>query len=196
MTDEIQVDVTPKAETEIRDLLEERGMDGHGISVSVDYSDGDASYTLEFSSSADTDEITVGDNDVPVYVDKESAAAVDGCTVDYVVEDGRAGFRVETPSVEDSDKFDDTLEGRVREYLARNFPQIQGHGGEAVIKELDGDEGLLRLTLEGSCSGCGISDSTMAAIENKLPRSVDEIDTVEIGTGGGGNGGMEIESPF
>ncbi|MCX2819943.1 NifU family protein [Haladaptatus sp. F3-133] len=195
MTDEIQVDVTRKAEDEIRTLLKERGMDGHGVTVSVDYADGEASYALEFSASAGTDQVTVDDNDVPVYVEKESAAAVDGCTLDYVVENGRAGFSVETPSVEDSDEYDDSLEGRVHEFLDRNFPQIQGHGGKAVIEEIDKSEGRLRLSLEGSCSGCGISDSTMSAIRNKLPRSVDNVETVEIGTGGDGTA-MEIESPF
>lgn len=195
MTDEINVEVTPKAEGEIRDLLEDRGMDGHGVSVSVDYADGEASYTLEFSESADSDEVTVEENDVPVYVEKEAAAAVDGCTVDYVVEDGRAGFRVETPSVKDSEEYEDSLEGRIHEFLDRNFPQIQGHGGKAVIERLDEDEGVLRLSLEGACSGCGISDSTMSAIRNKLPRSVDGVEKVEIGTGGGGTA-MEIESPF
>jgi iron-sulfur cluster assembly accessory protein len=195
MNDEIQVDVTPKAEEEIRELLDERGMDGHGVGVSVDYADGEAEYTLEFSESAASDEFTVEENDVPVYVDRESAAAVDGCTVDYVVEDGRAGFRVETPSVEDSDEYDDSLEGRVHEFLDRNFPQIQGHGGKAVIEELDKGEGVLRLSLQGACSGCGISDATVSAIQNKLPRSVDGVDVVEIGTGGGGTA-MEIESPF
>lgn len=196
MTDKINVEMTPKAEQEIRSLLDDRGMDGHGISVSVDYADGEASYTLEFSDSADPGEVTVEGNGVPVYVEEESAAAVDGCTVDYVVEDGRAGFRVETPSLEDSDDYDDSLEGRVREFLARNFPQIQGHGGKAVIEDLNEDEGLLRLSLEGACSGCGISDATMSAIRNKLPRSVEGVDKVEIGTGGGDNSGMEIESPF
>ncbi|MDZ7689091.1 MAG: NifU family protein [Halobacteriales archaeon] len=194
MTDELQVDVTPEAEREIRELLDERGMEGHGISVSVEYSDGEASYTLEFSDTAGQDEVVVDENEVPVYVKDESAAAVDGCTVDYVVENGRAGFRVETPSLSDSDEFDDTIEGRVRAFLARNFPQIQGHGGEAVIEDVDESTGTLRLSLEGACSGCGISDSTMSAIRNQLPRSVDEIDRVEIGTGG--DGGMEIESPF
>lgn len=191
--DELQVDVTPEAEREARELLEERGLEGHGISVSVEYSDGDATYLLEFSESPDEDEMTVDTNDLPVYVSKESAAAVDGCTVDYVVEDGRAGFRVETPSFSENGEYEDSLEGRVREFLDRNFPQIQGHGGKAIIRGIDEETGVLRLSLEGSCSGCGISDSTMSAIKNQLPRSVEGIDEVEIGTG---DGGMEIESPF
>jgi Fe-S cluster biogenesis protein NfuA len=194
MTDELQVDITQKAENEIHELLNERGMEGHGISVSVEYSDGEASYILEFSESPSENEITLDDNEVPIYVTKESAAAVDGCTVDYGVENGRAGFRVETPSLADSDEFEDSLEGRIREFLSRNFPQIQGHGGKAVIRGIDEDAGVLRLSLEGSCSGCGISDSTMSAIRNQLPRSVEGIEEVEIGTGG--DGGMEIESPF
>ena len=194
MTDELQVDITQKAENEIHELLNERGMEGHGISVSVEYSDGEASYILEFSESPSGNEITLDSNEVPIYVSKESAAAVDGCTVDYGVENGRAGFRVETPSLADSDEFEDSLEGRIREFLSRNFPQIQGHGGKAVIRGIDEDAGILRLSLEGSCSGCGISDSTMSAIRNQLPRSVEGIEEVEIGTGG--DGGMEIESPF
>ena len=193
MTEGIQVDITQKAEDEINELLDERGMEGHGISVSVEYSDGEASYILEFSESPDDNEMTVDDNEVPIYVSEEAAAAVDGCTVDYVVQNGRAGFSVETPSISDSDEFEDSLEGRVREFLSRNFPQIQGHGGKAVIRGIDEDAGVLELSLEGSCSGCGISDSTMAAIENQLPESVDEIDEVRIGTG---DDGMEIESPF
>jgi len=194
MTDGIQVDITQKAENEIHELLDERGMEGHGISVTVEYSDGEASYILEFSESPDENEGVVDGNEVPVYVSKEAAAAVDGCTIDYGVENGRAGFSVETPTLADSDEFEDSLEGRVREFLSRNFPQIQGHGGKAVIRGIDEDAGVLRLSLEGSCSGCGISDSTMSAIRNQLPRSVDEIEEVQIGTGG--DGGMEIESPF
>ncbi len=194
MTDSLNIDITQEAEKEIIKLLDERGMEGHGISVSVEYSDGEASYTLEFADSPAADEVVVEDNEVPIYVSEESAAAVDGCTVDYVVENGRAGFRVETPSLAEDDDFDDTLEGRVRAFLARNFPQIQGHGGKAVIEDIDESTGTLRLSLEGACSGCGISDATMSAIRNQLPRSVDEINKVEIGTGG--DGGMEIESPF
>jgi len=194
MTDELQVDITQKAENEIHELLNERGMEGQGISVSVEYSDGEASYILEFSESPSENEITLDSNEVPIYVSKESAAAVDGCTVDYGVENGRAGFRVETPSLADSDEFEDSLEGSIREFLSRNFPQIQGHGGKAVIRGIDEDAGVLRLSLEGSCSGCGISDSTMSAIRNQLPRSIEAIEEVEIGTGG--DGGMEIESPF
>ena len=194
MTDKLQVDITQKAENKIHELLNERGMEGQGISVSVEYSDGEASYILEFSESPSENEITLDSNEVPIYVSKESAAAVDGCTVDYGVENGRAGFRVETPSLADSDEFEDSLEGSIREFLSRNFPQIQGHGGKAVIRGIDEDAGVLRLSLEGSCSGCGISDSTMSAIRNQLPRSIEAIEEVEIGTGG--DGGMEIESPF
>jgi Uncharacterized conserved protein len=134
MTEEIQVDITQKAETEIHELLEERGMEGHGISVSVEYSDGEVSYILEFSESPKDNEMTIDDNEVPIYVSKEAAAAIDGCTVDYVVQNGRAGFSVETPSISDSDEFEDSLEGRVREFLSRNFPQIQGHGGKSRHK--------------------------------------------------------------
>lgn len=192
----VQVEVSPKAADEIKELLEERGMEGHGISVSVDYAEGEPKYTLEFSEEPSPDDIVIESRSIDVYVDEESAAAVDGCTVDYVVEGGRAGFSVETPEIggQANEDYGDGLEGQIHEFLKRNFPQIQGHGGEAIVEEIDEEDGYVRLSLEGSCSGCGISDATASAISENLPGAIGGIEKVDISAGE--DEGMEIESPF
>jgi len=194
--EDVQVEVSPKAAEEIKQLLEERGMQGHGISVSVDYAEAEAKYTLEFSEEPSFDDIVVESRGIEIYVNEESAAAVDGCTVDYVVENGRAGFSVETPDIggKEGGSHGEGLEGQIHEFLSRNFPQIQGHGGEAIVEELDEDKGYVRLSLEGACSGCGISDATASAISKNLPEAIESVNEVDISAGD--DGGMEIESPF
>ncbi|MFC4438347.1 MULTISPECIES: NifU family protein [Natrialbaceae] len=80
-----------------------------------------------------------------------------------------------------------STEERVREavslFLQRNFPQIQAHGGDSSITDVDLDEGHVMINLGGACSGCGISPMTTQAIQSRLPNEVDEIDSVSVSTG-------------
>ncbi len=187
------IEITQKAARKVEDLLDERGLEGHGVSVGVDYEGGQAAYTLEFEESPDEDDVVVESNGVELYVDEESSAAVEGSKVDYVVENGRAGFKVVNDVKSDrSQEFDDSIQGRIKEFLAVNFPQIQGHGGEAVIEEVREDEGYVRLSLEGACSGCGISDATSDAIKNNLPANVEGVTKVDISAG---DGATQIDPP-
>lgn len=187
------IEITPKAARKVEDLLDDRGLEGHGVSVGVDYEGGQAAYTLEFEEAPEEDDVVVESNGVELYVDEDSAAAVEGSKVDYVVENGRAGFKVVGDVKGDgSQEFDDSIQGRIKEFLAVNFPQIQGHGGKAVIEEVREDEGYVRLSLEGACSGCGISDATSDAIKNNLPANVEGVTEVEISAG---DGPTQIDPP-
>ncbi|WP_135663524.1 NifU family protein [Halorhabdus rudnickae] len=84
------------------------------------------------------------------------------------------------------------LEERVTNFLRRNFPQIQMHGGSAAIQDLDPETGEVTIMLGGACSGCGISPMTVQAIKSRMTKEIPEIDTVHANTGmdGGGMGGM------
>lgn len=187
------IEITQKAARKVEDLLDERGLEGHGVSVGVDYEGGQAAYTLEFEESPGEDDVVVESNGVELYVDEDSAAAVEGSKVDYVVDNGRAGFKVVGDVKDDTaQEFDDSIQGRIKEFLAVNFPQIQGHGGKAVIEEVREDEEYVRLSLEGSCSGCGISDATTDAIKNNLPANVEGVTKVEISAG---DGPTQIDPP-
>lgn len=191
--DDPLVEVTPDAARKVNEIVRERGLDDPGVAVGVEYDGEEAVYTLEFEEEPGDDDVVEESRGVTLYVDEASRTALEGARIDFVVENGREGFKVLPPEVAEELDFGDGLEGRVRAFLARNFPQIQGHGGEAVIEELDEDDGHVALSLEGACSGCGISDATANAIRNNMPTSVDGISSVEITTGD--DEGVSIDPP-
>ena len=85
---------------------------------------------------------------------------------------------------------EDDLEERVMNFLRRNFPQIQMHGGNAAIRDLDRETGEVTIMLGGACSGCGISPMTIQAIKSRMVQEIPEIKMVHADTGMGGMGGM------
>ncbi|WP_435359891.1 NifU family protein [Haloarchaeobius sp. DFWS5] len=84
----------------------------------------------------------------------------------------------------------DDLEERVTNFLRRNFPQIQMHGGSAAIQNLDRESGEVTILLGGACSGCGISPMTIQAIKSRMVKEIPEITAVHAETGMGGEGGQ------
>ncbi|MFC4249699.1 NifU family protein [Natribaculum luteum] len=101
-------------------------------------------------------------------------------------------------STETQDEGDD-LEERVTNFLRRNFPQIQMHGGSAAIQDLDRETGEVSIALGGACSGCGISPMTIQAIKSRMVKEIPEIEQVHAQTGMdggmGGGGGMSPSFP-
>ncbi|SDK99518.1 NifU family protein [Natronorubrum texcoconense] len=95
----------------------------------------------------------------------------------------------------------DDLEDRVANFLRRNFPQIQMHGGSAAIQDLDRETGEVTIALGGACSGCGISPMTIQAIKSRMVKEIPEIEQVNAHTGMegeadmGGGGGMSPSFP-
>ena len=85
---------------------------------------------------------------------------------------------------------EDELRERITNFLRRNFPQIQMHGGSAAIQHLDADTGEVHIQLGGACSGCGISPMTIQAIKTRMAKEIAEIETVKANTGMGGSEGM------
>ena len=89
----------------------------------------------------------------------------------------------------DAQEADDDLKERVANFLRRNFPQIQMHGGSAAIQNIDREKGSVTVMLGGACSGCGISPMTIQAIKSRMVKEIPEIETVHADTGMGGDGG-------
>ena len=77
------------------------------------------------------------------------------------------------------------LRERITNFLRRNFPQIQMHGGSAAISHLDRENGEVTVQLGGACSGCGISPMTIQAIKSRMVKEIPEIETVHADTGAG-----------
>jgi Thioredoxin-like proteins and domains len=87
---------------------------------------------------------------------------------------------------------EDELRGRITNFLRRNFPQIQMHGGSAAITDLDKESGEVHIQLSGACSGCGISPMTIQAIKSRMVKEITEISAVhaDAGLSGGADGDM------
>jgi len=83
----------------------------------------------------------------------------------------------------DSAASDSDLKDRVVNFLRRNFPQIQMHGGNAAIEYLDEESGEVHIQLGGACSGCGISPMTIQAIKTRMVKEIPEINEVQANTG-------------
>lgn len=90
----------------------------------------------------------------------------------------------EDSSVPD-DRREDELRERISLFLRRNFPQIRMHGGDAVIQDLDPDEGTVTIQLSGACSGCGLSPMTIQALKDRMTKEIPEITEVYANTGMG-----------
>ena len=74
----------------------------------------------------------------------------------------------------------ESLERQARSYLNDNVPQIQQHGGNFEIRDVDETAETATVAIGGACSGCGIAPMTMKAIERRLPESVDGLEAVEV----------------
>jgi len=90
---------------------------------------------------------------------------------------------------------EEDLRNRIANFLMRNFPQIQMHGGSHAIRDLDVEKGEVTVMLGGACSGCGISPMTVQAIKARMVQEIPEIEVVHADTGMGGMGGMMPSFP-
>jgi Fe-S cluster biogenesis protein NfuA len=90
---------------------------------------------------------------------------------------------------------EDTLREEIGNFLRRNFPQIEMHGGSAAIEHIDRDTGEVTIQLGGACSGCGISPMTIQAIKKRMVNEIPEIETVHANTGGESGAGHSGPAP-
>lgn len=77
------------------------------------------------------------------------------------------------------------LERQTRSFLNDEVPQIQDHGGNFEVRDVDAETGEVTVAIGGACSGCGIAPMTMQAIETRLPEEVDDLSDVEVVRTGG-----------
>ena len=77
------------------------------------------------------------------------------------------------------------VERQARSFLSNEVPQIQAHGGNFEVREVDESAGTATVAIGGACSGCGIAPMTMKAIERRLPEEVDALENVEVVRAGG-----------
>ncbi|MEZ3117234.1 NifU family protein [Halobaculum sp. MBLA0147] len=72
------------------------------------------------------------------------------------------------------------LKRQTRSFLNAEVPQIQDHGGNFEVRDVDEGSGTVTVAIGGACSGCGIAPMTMKAIKERLPAEVDDLSDVEV----------------
>ena len=80
---------------------------------------------------------------------------------------------------EESEILHGTLEERVRKALAKAMPALQRDGGGVELLKIDEKAGLVRVALQGACSGCSFAHtSTLKNIEAVVKKYAPEIKKV------------------
>ena len=72
----------------------------------------------------------------------------------------------------------ESLTDRVKKALEDVRPQLQADGGD--IEFVDFNNGIVKVRLKGSCSGCPMSTMTLQwGVENYLKKKIPEVKKVE-----------------
>ena len=76
---------------------------------------------------------------------------------------------------------DSAIVSEIKKLLASHVrPAVAADGGDIIYESFDEDDGILRLRLQGSCSGCPSSTITLkAGIEGLMTRMVPAVKSVE-----------------
>lgn len=71
------------------------------------------------------------------------------------------------------------LKDRVEEALNGIRPALQADGGDVELVDIDDAEGIVRVRLQGACSGCPSAQITLAmGIERAIKEKVPEVKEV------------------
>jgi len=71
-----------------------------------------------------------------------------------------------------------TLKEKVQSALEKVRPSLQADGGDVQLVDV-GDDGVVKVVLQGACAGCPMSQMTLkAGIEKILKKNVPEITSV------------------
>lgn len=68
---------------------------------------------------------------------------------------------------------------KVEEALNGIRPALQADGGDVVLVDVDENEGIVRVQLQGACSGCPSAEITLAmGVERAIKEAVPEVKEV------------------
>jgi len=128
-----------------------------------------------------TDHDTIEDvGSFKAYLDPDSAANLDGATVDWVSDMTGTGFKIDNPQTVVS--WDDPIAQKVQKVLDDKVaPALAGHGGWVELTKVEGDAAYIQFG--GGCQGCGQSQVTLnEGIKTAILAEVPEIKQVLDGT--------------
>ena len=189
--------ITDAARERIQRALASASPDRELLRIEVGLRNGAFDYRMAAITAADLqDHDRVLDHDgLRIVLDGDSAARLEGATVDYQETLLESGFRFDNPNQPQSPVLPSgarpDLQGpiadRVRHLLDSEInPAIAAHGGRVSL--VDARDGRVHLAFGGGCHGCGLVDVTLkqgieARIREVVPEVVEVVDTTDHATG-------------
>ncbi|MEE4270763.1 MAG: NifU family protein [Thermoanaerobaculales bacterium] len=114
------------------------------------------------------------------YLDPDSAANLEGASIDWVNAADGGGFKIDNPQTVVT--WDDPIANKVQQVIDEKVaPSLAGHGGWIELTKIEGDAAYIEFG--GGCQGCGMSSVTLKdGIEAAILAEVPEIKQVLDGT--------------
>lgn len=177
--------VTEAARKKVLAILESEGRKGQGLRITaVPGGFAPPQYSLNFvEGEGDPGDVIHEANGLRIFMDPESAAFVEGGSLDYLETLTGAGFKVDSPKAAappsptgpQAEKVQDIIENVIN-------PGVAQHGGWVSL--VDVRDNIVYLRLGGGCQGCGMVDVTLkqgieVLIKEKMPEITAVYDTTD-----------------
>ena len=181
------IDITESAQSHFRKLIKRESLPGIGVRLSaVHPGTPRADVRLEFAGPDDLkgDEWAVDCEGFTLWVDAESAGALDGARIDYEHKATGGQLQIRAPRIKGvAPQTDASLVERVMWVVEQEInPQLAMHRGSVRVEEVT-SEGVVVLRFGGGCQGCGMADVTLKqGIEKTLLEKVPGVIAVRDAT--------------
>jgi Fe/S biogenesis protein NfuA len=185
------IEITPAARERIQAFVADEVVRDPALRVELD-SDAASPLAREYAISLveredrKKTEIAINVDSIRVFLNLDTSNLLSGATIDWVEEEGRAGFNVIDPNARRAapqpaavgagaaSASGELAERVVHIIEAEINPRIASHGG--AVEMVDLDEGTLYVRMSGGCQGCAASAATLRmGIERMVREAVPEI---------------------
>ncbi|HET6382455.1 MAG TPA: NifU family protein [Armatimonadota bacterium] len=186
------ITISETAQEKIREIIETRRPDVKGLRLGYE---GKSRYAMSLVDEIpdDGDDIVVPFQGFDLVIDPQSAAMMEGASIDYIETPTESGFKIDnpadnkpptprpdTPPMEGTDR---EIWERVEALLESDInPSVAAHGG--VVSLIDVKEGVVYVEMGGGCQGCGMANVTLKQgierlVRAEVPEVVEILDVTE-----------------
>jgi Fe/S biogenesis protein NfuA len=135
--------------------------------------------------SKSTEDCVIHLNEIDLYLDSDSAAHLQGATLDYIEDITGSGLKFDNPNKTALARH--PLGSRVQQVLDDQVnPGLASHGG--AVSLVDIQETRVVLSFGGGCQGCGMVDVTLkdgvaAQLQQQIPEITEVVDVTDHSAG-------------
>lgn len=171
------ITISETAQEKIIELMDAKGLEGYALRIGINgRGPGGFLYQLQFVQEDDVlpEDTVVEQDEFKVLIDSQSAADLEGASLDFVEDTFERGFKLDNPNP----LWRDPLAMKVQTVLDRQInPAIAGHGG--FVSLLDVRDGTAFISFGGGCQGCGMVDVTLKqGVDVMIREAIPEIEQV------------------